>query len=55
MKIRQWLLILRTLKHFNDVLNELACSVTHLTHIDIDYKDIDKKLKREIAYREKLL
>lgn len=54
MPIRVTILILQTLKHFNEVLDDIQRATTNM-HAGAYYKDIDKKLGAEIKKREKKL
>lgn len=53
MRTKLIILILQTLKHFNDVLNSLyLMSYSYRSYYDKDYKDINKKLTKEIEYQK---
>lgn len=44
MRVKTLIVILQALKHFNDALNKLTRVLIH-DSINVDYKDLDKKLK----------
>lgn len=59
MRVKLIILILQTLKHFNDVLDDLR-STAHSSfnvrqNIDVDYRNTNKKLRREIEYQKSKL
>ena len=52
MRVKLIILILQTLKHFNDVLNSLYHMAYRSDLNDIETKSINKKLSKEIKYQE---
>ena len=55
MRVKLIILILQTLKHFNDVLNSLYHMAYCSDLNDIETKSINKKLSKEIKYQESKL
>ncbi len=55
MRVKLIILILQTLKHFNDVLNSLYHMAYYSDLNDIETKSINKKLSKEIKYQESKL
>ena len=54
MRVKLIILILQTLKHFNNVFDRIEFSTTNW-HSEPEYEDIKKKLSKEIKYQESKL